>query len=97
MGKYYQRRLFDKMRWFHKSFYLAGLFSQIFEVRAEKGCTLLDATREMQMEGHVLSEGNVVFNSLRRLKYYTEGQKILSQIDPSLVFYFELPETDEEW
>ncbi|MCC5944881.1 MAG: hypothetical protein JJT94_08090 [Bernardetiaceae bacterium] len=95
--KDYQQDLFSNMALFHKAFYLTGLFSKIFEVRATKNCTLVEATREVQMEGHVLAKGNVWFPSLRRLKYYLDGQKILNQIDPSLVFLFEAPEGDNEY
>jgi hypothetical protein len=95
--KYYQNRLFDNIQWFHKSFYLAGLFSKIFEVQAQKNCTLVEATQEVQMEGNSLSKNELPYKSLRRLQYQIEGQKILSELDPSLVFHFELPDGDIEW
>ncbi len=97
--EFYTTSLFKNVARFHKSFYLAGLFSKIIEVQDEKNCTLLEATQEVQMEGHLLNEhrGNW-YRSVKRLKYYIEGQKILSQIDPSLIFHYELPfNGKEDW
>ncbi len=96
-SEYERSKRFDNMAGFHKAFYLAGLFSKIFEVRAEKNCTLVEAPREVQTEGISLTEPQACWYPSRyRLKYYLEGQKILSQIDPSLKFLYPLPDGDDE-
>jgi hypothetical protein len=97
MSEYDSSKLFDNMAGFHKAFYLAGLFTKVFEVQAEKNCTLVEATREVQMEGISLTEPQSCwYRSRSRLKYYLEGQKILSQIDPKLNFLYPLPDGDDE-
>lgn len=96
---FYKSHLFENLNKFHKAYYLAGLFAKIFEVQTAKNITLVEATKEVQMEGGSFGDGGRWYKSLIRLEYYLEGKKILNQIDPTLDFYYTLPQEDDsdEW
>jgi hypothetical protein len=81
---------------FHKSYYLAGLLSKIFEVATEKDITLVDAAKFVQIdsEGAELS-GDFYYPSKKRLEYYTNGLAILRKIDPTLEFHYPVPTAKE--
>lgn len=78
---------------FHKAFYLAGLFSKIFEVQKEKELSLIEAAKFVQIdsENSVLSM-NFYYPCTNRIDYYPIGKQILNQINPTLDFYYLIPE-----
>ena len=86
----------DAFTIFHRAYYLAGLFATMFEVQAEKGITLVEAAKFVQIdsEGAELSR-SFYYPSNKKLDYYLKGQKILSEIDPTLQFFYPIPENKE--
>jgi hypothetical protein len=78
-------------QYFHKSYYLAGLLSKIFEVAEQQQLSLRDAAKYVQIDaqGAVLSS-NFYYPTINQLDFYVKGLAILQKIDPSLQFYYPL-------
>ena len=87
----------DGFTHFHPAYYLAGLFSTLFDLRETKGMTLVEAAKFVQIdsEGAVLSR-DFFYPSRKKIDFYLKGHQILSQIDPTLGFYYELPQGGDE-
>jgi hypothetical protein len=81
---------------FHKAYYLTGLLSTMFELMDKEGISLMEAAKRVQIdaEGAELSR-NFYYPSTKRTAFYTKGLAILQQIDPSLQFYYDMPEKKE--
>jgi hypothetical protein len=77
---------------FHRAYYLAGLFSKIYEVRESQNMTLVEAAKFVQIdsEGGVLSR-DFYYPVNKKVAYYTKGLEILQRFDPTLKFYYDLP------
>ncbi|MBI4645027.1 MAG: hypothetical protein HY738_00140 [Bacteroidia bacterium] len=81
---------------FHRAYYLAGLFSKIFNIREEKNISLVEAAKYVQIdfEGKELSR-DFYYPGTERIEYYINGLDILNQIDPALKFYYDIPKLSE--
>ncbi len=81
----------------HKAYYLAGIFSTMFDLVNEKGISLAEAAKYVQID----AEGKEIkkdfsFPSKYRMAHYEKGLEILKQIDPTLEFYYKMPKSEEE-
>jgi len=78
--------------YFLRAYYLAGLFSKIFEVKAEQNITLTEAAKYVQIDltGKELSK-DFYYPSVYIPEYYCKGYEILKQIDNTLELYYEIP------
>jgi hypothetical protein len=74
---------------FHKSYYLAGLFSKMFEVMKERKLNLRDAAKYVQIDsqGAELSH-DFYYPTIEQAEFYVKGLAILQTIDPTLKFYY---------
>jgi hypothetical protein len=82
---------------FNKVCYLTGLLSTIFDVVEEKGISLMDAAKYVQIdsEGVELSR-DFYYPSTQRIVFYEKGLEILKKIDPTLEFYYEKSKSKNE-
>ena len=92
--QYLVHQQYDKVQGFftfHSAYYLAGLFSKIFDYRDEKKCSLTEAAKFVQIdsEGKELS-GNFYYPGISNPDYYSKGLSILSEFDSTLKYYYEL-------
>ena len=88
-GAYNETDGFSK---FHKAYYLAGLFSKMFEVREDKKISLVEAAKYVQidMEGKELNK-DFFYPGTGRIEYFITGKEILQRFDPALEFYYSIP------
>jgi hypothetical protein len=82
---------------FHRAYYLAGLFSKIFEVRESQNITLVEAAKFVQIdsENGVLSR-DFYYPVNKKVEYYIKGLEILQRFDPELKFYYDIPKNNDE-
>jgi hypothetical protein len=82
---------------FHKSYYLAGLFSKIFEVMKERKLNLRDAAKYVQIDsqGAELSR-DFYYPTIKQAEFYIKGLEILQKIDPTLKFYYPVEHEKDE-
>ena len=82
---------------FHRVYYLAGLFATMFEAQKEKGISLVEAAKFVQIdsEGVELSR-DFYYPGTKRVRFHLKGYEILSKIDPTLTFYYPVPKGEFE-
>ncbi len=83
--------------YFHKACYLAGLFSTLFDLVREKGISLMEAAKFVQIdsEGVELSR-SFYYPCKNRSKFFIQGLEILKEIDPTLQFYYKVPKKEKK-
>lgn len=83
----------DDFMKFHSAYYLTGLFAEMQEYREKTNCTLVEAAKHLQID---IEEGELgrdfYYPGIARFKYYIKGLEILKKFDPSLKYYYEIPE-----
>ena len=80
----------DPFHYFHRAYYLAGLFSKMFETMENNKVSLIEAAKYVQIdiEGKELNR-DFQYPGIDRTEYYTKGLEILKQFDSTLEFYYE--------
>ena len=77
---------------FHKPYYLAGLFSEIFAIQKAKNLSLRASTKYVQIDKTRISLNREFrFPTLKNWNYYKVGLAILRKIDPTLKFFYQYP------
>jgi len=73
---------------FHQAYYLAGILSEIFKVKEEKKCSLVEATKFVQIDS-TGSELNSSFRfpTTKDVNFILKGKEILKEFNPELKFH----------
>lgn len=79
----------EASQYFHRAYYLAGLFSKMFDRMEENNVSLIEAAKyvQIEIEGKELN-ADFYYPSVKRAEYYTKGLEILKHFDSSLEFYY---------
>lgn len=94
-GEYRKEEAF---MYFHKAYYLAGVYQTIFEARAEKNMSLIEGAKWVQMDLEEMElSRDFYYASVFKLAYYEKGLDILKQIDPTLDYFYKKPDELTDW